>query len=94
MLRFTCDEKKLVEYQEVITYYDNDCLQNIFLLFVSFLTAPVIKNSHILAEPYFTFRKQCPGPNLNISQYQIWTSVKISEKYLSSKTNFSTFFAT
>ena len=61
------------------------------MLFMSLLTVPVAKNSHILAGIYFIFVKERPRPNWKVLQYQIWTSVKRSKKKLSSKTNFSTF---
>ena len=56
---------------------------------MSLLTAFIVKNSHILAGIYFIFLKKGPGPNSKGFQCQIWTSVKRSEKQLSSKTNFS-----
>ena len=34
---------------KVSKYYDRDCLQNFLLLFMSLLTAPIVKNSLILA---------------------------------------------
>ena len=60
---------------------------------MSLLTAFIVKNSYILAGIFFIFLKKGPRPNLKGFQYQIWTLVKRSEKQLSSKTNFSTFFA-
>ena len=56
--------------------YDHDYLQNFLLLFLSLLTAPIVKNSHTLAGIYLIFLKKCPGPSLKQFQYQIWTSVK------------------
>ena len=58
---------------------------------MSISTALVVKNSHILAGIYFIFLKRHARPNLKGFQYQISTSVKRSGKWLSSKTNFSTF---
>ena len=45
------------------------------------LTAPIVKNNHILAEIYFIFLKKRPRTNLKVFQYEIWTSVKRSKKY-------------
>ena len=61
------------------------------MLFMSFLTVAVVKNSHILPGIYFIFVKEHPRPNWKVLQCQIWTSVKRSKKKLSSNTNFSTF---
>ena len=47
----------LVKYQKVSKYYDEDCLINFLLRFMSLLTAPVFKNSQpetILAKIYET----------------------------------------
>ena len=58
---------------------------------MSLLLALILEQNHILGGIYFTFREKHPRPNLKGFQYQIWTSVKISGKWLSSKTNFSAF---
>ena len=50
-------KENLVKHQKVSKYYENDCLQNSFLLFMSLLTAKFVKNNHILAKIYFTFLK-------------------------------------
>ena len=47
----------MVKYQKVSKLYDHDCLQNFLLLFMSFLTAFIGKNSHISAGIYFIFLK-------------------------------------
>ena len=39
--------ENLAKHQKVSKYYENDCLQNFLLLFMSLLTASFIKNSHI-----------------------------------------------
>ena len=57
---------------------------------MSSLTAPTSENSHFVAEIYFIFLKICPRSNFKCCQYQISTSIKISEKSLTGKTNFST----
>ena len=46
----------MVKDQKVSKYYENDCLQNILLLFISLLTALTVK-SHVQAEIYFIFLK-------------------------------------
>ena len=40
-------KENLVEHQKVSKYYENDCLQNFLFLFMSLLTAPISKNSHV-----------------------------------------------
>ena len=44
-------------YQKVLKYYVHDYLENSLLIFMFLLTAPIIKNSHILAGIYFIFLK-------------------------------------
>ena len=83
-------KKNLLNYQKVSKYYEHDCLQNFILLFMSLLTALIVKNSHILAWSWL-FQKKCHRSNLKGFQYQIWKSVKRSGKWLSRKTNFSAF---
>ena len=51
-------QENLVKYQKVSSYYENDCLQNFLLLFMSLLIAPIVKNSHIWARIYFIFLKK------------------------------------
>ena len=46
-------EENLAKHQKVSN--DHDCLQNFLLHFMSFLTAPTVKNSHILPGNYFIF---------------------------------------
>ena len=72
--------ENLVKYQKVSKSYAHDCLQNFLFLFVSLLTASVVKNSHILAVIYFIFLNKRSGPNLKVFLYRIWPSVKGSEK--------------
>ena len=53
-----------------------DCLQNFRLHFMSLLTVPIVKNSHILAGIYFIFLKERPKtkleslaiPNLDLTE--------------------------
>ena len=54
-----------------------------------YLATPNIKNSDNLAGKHFIFLKKHSRPNLKVFQYQIWTSVKSSEKQFSSKTKFN-----
>ena len=62
---------------KVSKYYEHDCLQNFILLFMSLLTALIVKGSHFLAGILlYLFLKKRSRPNLKGSQYQIWTSVK------------------
>ena len=65
---FTCDENKLVKYQNVSKSYDNDFLQNFLLLFLSFVTAPIATKGHILAGIYIAF--------LQNVLYQTWKLFK------------------
>ena len=58
---------------------------------MSLLTASFIKKSHILARIYIIFLDKSPERNFKVFQYQIWTSMKRLEEYLSRKTNFGTF---
>ena len=48
----------LAKHQKVSKYYENDCLKNFLLLFMSLLIVKFIKNSHILARIYFIFLKK------------------------------------
>ena len=50
-------EENLVKHQKVSKHYENDCLQSFLLLFMSLLTAPIVKNSHIYTRVYFIFLK-------------------------------------
>ena len=50
--------ENLVKHQKVSKYYDYDCLQNLFFLFMSLLIVPIVKSSHNLAEIYFNFLKK------------------------------------
>ena len=58
---------------------------------MSLLTVLIVKNSHILAGTYFIFLKKHRVLNLKGFQYQIWTSLKRSGKFLSSEANFNIF---
>ena len=84
-------KENLVKYQKISKYYVHYCLQTFVFLFMFLLTAPIVRNSHILAGIYFIFLKKRPGPNLKVFRYQIQTSVKRLVRQLSSKLKFSTF---
>ena len=61
-LCFTSGERKILSNIKSFAI-DNDCLPNFLLLFMSLLTIPIVKNSHILAGIYFIFLKKYPKPN-------------------------------
>ena len=42
-------KEDVVNHQKVSKYYENDCLQHFLLLFMSLLTAIIVKNSRISA---------------------------------------------
>ena len=89
---FTCGESKIwLKKAKFWKYYVHGFLQNFLFLFMSLLKTPIVESTNILAGIYFIFLKKCPGANLKVFRYQIWTSVKRSEKELSSTTNFSIF---
>ena len=46
--QMTGEKKKVVKYKKN-SKYENDCLQNFILLFISLSPVPIVKNSHILA---------------------------------------------
>ena len=57
-------KESLVKHQKVSNYYDHDCLQNFLFLFISLLTAPIVKNKCILAGIFFLFLKKQHKQNL------------------------------
>ena len=44
---------KFGKVSKSLKFHTHDCLQNFILFFIFSLTAPIVKNSHILAEIYF-----------------------------------------
>ena len=48
---------KFAQPNIVSKYYEHDSLQNFILLFMSLLTALIVKNSHMLAGIYYIFLK-------------------------------------
>ena len=63
---------------KVSKYYDHDCLKIFRLLFMSLLTASIVKNSHILAGIYFRYLKKRLRPNLNTKFGTQWKDLKSS----------------
>ena len=68
-------KENVVKHQKVSKYYENDWLQNFFLLLMSLLTDPVVKNSHIEAGISFMFLKNVQNklerlsiPSFNLSE--------------------------
>ena len=45
------------KHQDVLKFYKNDYLQNFILLFMSLLTPPIVKKSHIYTGIYIIFLK-------------------------------------
>ena len=60
--------ENLLKHPKVSKYYDKDCILNLFVLFMSLLTAPFIKSTHILVGVYFIFVKKRPIPNSKVFQ--------------------------
>ena len=50
-------QENLVKHPRLSKYYENDCLQNFLLHFMSLVTALIAKNSHIQARICFIFLK-------------------------------------
>ena len=50
-------KEKFGKTQKVSKYYDQDCLKNLYLLFMSILTSQIFKNSHFLAKIYLSSYK-------------------------------------
>ena len=50
-------KENLVKYAKVSKYYETDRLQNSLFVFMSALTAKLVKNSHIQARIFFIFLK-------------------------------------
>ena len=42
-------KQNLVKHQKVSKHYENGCLLNFLLLFISLLAVPIVKRSHIWA---------------------------------------------
>ena len=58
-------KETVVKRQEVSKYYENDCLQNFLLRFMSLLKANFVKNIHIWARIYFLLAKSLLQQNRN-----------------------------
>ena len=68
-------KENLIKHHTVSKYYENDCLQNFILLFMSLLTAKFVKTCHIWATNKFIFLKTSQNkleifliPNFNHSE--------------------------
>ena len=78
----------LVKHQKVPQYYFHDCLKNFILLFMSLLTAPVVKNSYIYARIYLIFIKsssakfQPQEKDGNSSKKNFSTFLQLSRSYV------------
>ena len=57
---------KFDKSKKVSKYYDHDCVRNFVLLFMSLITALIVKNSHIAAVIYFIFLRKRRRLNLKI----------------------------
>ena len=64
-------KENLVKDQKVTKYYVHKCLQICFLLFMTLLTAQIVKSSHVLAVIFYLLNlsKKRPRPNLKVFQH-------------------------
>ena len=65
-------------HQKVSKYYENGYLQNFLLLFVSLLTAPIVKNSHIRLK-FTLFLKNVEN---KLESYSIPSSLQVNQHLL------------
>ena len=72
--------ENFVKHQNVSKYYGKDCLKNFLLLFMSESAASFLKSSHFCGRNLLHRARKRHTPNFKGFQYQIWTSVKRSEK--------------
>ena len=70
-------KKNLLNYQNVSKYYEHGCLENLLLLFMSLLTALIVKNSQILAGTYF-IKKFLEQTSFNTKFWTHWKGRKSS----------------
>ena len=68
-----------------------DTLKNFLLIFMSKFAASVLKNSHFLAEIYFIFRQNVIHQTSKTFNTKCRPQLKKSEKWFSTKANFSNF---
>ena len=59
-------QENFIKHQKVSKCYDKDYLKNFLLLFLSLLTASVVKNSHFLARIYFIFLRIVTDQTSNV----------------------------
>ena len=78
-----------VKFQKISEYYENDCLQNIGLFFMSLWKAPIVKHSRLNYILLFLLKNHVKT-NLKIFQYRFSMSGKISLKQLASEANSGT----
>ena len=72
-------KENLVKHQKVSKHYENDFLYSFLLLFMSLLTAPIVKNSHIYARIYFIFLKNFLKQTWKSSNTKFWPQWKDRE---------------
>ena len=60
-----------MKHQDVLEYYDHDCLQNFPSFFVPLLTAAIFKNSHTVVAIDYVFLENLSKQNVNGFHYQI-----------------------
>ena len=70
-------KESLVKHQKVIKYYENDCLKNFILPFMSLLTVSVVKNSHIKARIYSILLKNVPKQTLESFNTKFWHDLSL-----------------
>ena len=68
--KFSEKMENLVKHEKFTKYYDHGCLKNFPLHFVSLLTVPINKSSHVLARTCFMIPKERPRPNSKALKYQ------------------------
>ena len=69
MLHFTLGKENLVKHQKVSKYYEHDYLRKSHLLFMSLLTAGIVKNSYNFVKIYLILPKKHRRLNLKGFQY-------------------------
>ena len=74
VLRIPFGVKKTWQYQKVSKYYEKDCLENLDLLFIILLTAPIAPESYFNWVLLYLSKKHAKI-NLNVFQYRFSTSL-------------------
>ena len=83
--------ENLLSHQNILKYYEHECLKNFVLLVMPLFSVLFVKSSYILTGICFAFLRNHPRRDLKGFQYQIRSSVKGSGKQLPCKTNFRLF---